>query len=150
MGNDAIWHYVEALPGLVAYQWDGCCCQRVRLLGSAESSVAAVTTEDDSVAVWLMGYFGGAEQPLPPLATAPTGFQQRLRDALWKIPRGEVRSYGQLARDLDSSPRAVGQALGANRLPLLVPCHRVIAADSLGGFAFGMEWKQYLLALECG
>ncbi|RMG91953.1 MAG: MGMT family protein, partial [Zetaproteobacteria bacterium] len=58
------------------------------------------------------------------------------------------RTYGEIAGDLDSSPRAVGQALGANRLPLIVPCHRILAATGLGGFSAGHAWKRKLVAFE--
>ncbi|MDY0012981.1 MAG: methylated-DNA--[protein]-cysteine S-methyltransferase [Rhodocyclaceae bacterium] len=70
---------------------------------------------------------------LPP----PTGtpFQRRVWQAIAAIPRGEVRSYGALARTLGSAPRAVGQACGANPYPLAIPCHRVVSATGLGGFA---------------
>ena len=70
-----------------------------------------------------------------PMAAAGTDFQQRVWRAISDIPSGETRSYGDLARDLGTSPRAVGGACRANPLPLLVPCHRVIAADGgNGGF----------------
>lgn len=70
-----------------------------------------------------------------PLAVAGTPFQQRVWRAISAIPCGETRSYGDLARELETSPRAVGGACRANPLPLLVPCHRVIAADGgNGGF----------------
>jgi len=72
---------------------------------------------------------------LPPLVPAPTPFQQRVREALLAIPPGQVRTYGQLARQLGSAPRAVGQACRRNPVPILVPCHRVVAASGLGGYA---------------
>lgn len=75
--------------------------------------------------------------------------------AVWrqtqKIPFGQVRSYGWIAREIGKpgAARAVGQALKANLWPLLVPCHRVIRADgSLGGFGSGREWKKFLLDFE--
>ncbi|MFP4129961.1 MAG: methylated-DNA--[protein]-cysteine S-methyltransferase [Halorhodospira sp.] len=70
-----------------------------------------------------------------PRAPAPTPFQARVREALLAIPPGQTRTYGALARQLGSSARAVGAACRANPLPLLVPCHRVVAADGLGGYA---------------
>ena len=70
-----------------------------------------------------------------PTAAAGTPFQQRVWQAISAIPCGETRSYGHLARELGTSARAVGGACRANPLPLLVPCHRVIAADGgNGGF----------------
>jgi len=84
-----------------------------------------------------------------PTSTGGTAFQQRVWQALVEIPRGATRSYGDLARELHSSPRAVGRAVGTNPLCLIVPCHRVIGSDgSLTGFAFGVGIKQRLLELE--
>jgi methylated-DNA-[protein]-cysteine S-methyltransferase len=80
-------------------------------------------------------------------------FQQRVWAELCRIPRGQTRSYGDLARKLGSSARAVGRANATNPICLIVPCHRVIGADgSLTGFAFGERIKARLLVLEgaCG
>lgn len=92
---------------------------------------------------------------LPPLPVLGSAFQRRVWAAIATIPCGEVRTYGQLARQLQSAPRAVGQACGANWFPLLIPCHRVIAAAGLGGFArhasadgFHAGVKRWLLAHE--
>ena len=103
---------------------------------------------DHPMRLWLTAWFAGQELPLPPLAAPATPFQARLRAALLAIPRGETRTYGELARALGSSPRAVGQALKANPLPLLIPCHRVVGAHGLGGFACGTDWKRKLLDFE--
>ena len=88
-----------------------------------------------------------------PRAPAPTPFQERLRAALVEIPAGEVRTYGELARALGTSPRAVGAGCRGNPLPLLVPCHRVVAVGGTGGFAGAREGpaaslKAWLLARE--
>ena len=70
-----------------------------------------------------------------PLATGGTPFQQRVWAALSGIPVGESRTYGEVARMVRSAPRAIGQACGANRIALIVPCHRVVGAlGSMGGF----------------
>lgn len=82
-----------------------------------------------------------------------TAFQRRVWAALRQIPCGETRTYGQLAAALGDpgSVRAVGAACGANRIALAIPCHRVVRADGgLGGFRWGIERKQALLALEAG
>ena len=82
-----------------------------------------------------------------PLASAGTAFQQRVWHAIAAIRRGQTRSYGDMARQLKSAPRAVGQACGRNPYPLVVPCHRVVAADgNLGGFANARDG--YLLAAK--
>lgn len=69
-----------------------------------------------------------------PLALHGTAFQSRVWQALRQIPSGSTQSYGELARRLSSAPRAVGQACGANPVPVIIPCHRVLARDGLGGF----------------
>jgi methylated-DNA-[protein]-cysteine S-methyltransferase len=88
-----------------------------------------------------------------PLAPAGTPFQRQVWQALRRIARGRTRTYGEVARELDSAPRAVGQACGANPFPLVVPCHRVLAAGGLGGFAhagegFLLDIKRWLLKHE--
>ena len=69
------------------------------------------------------------------LAPAATEFQQRFRQALLAIPFGTTKTYGELAKQLNSSPRAIGAACRANRIPIIVPCHRVVAANGIGGYA---------------
>ena len=87
-----------------------------------------------------------------PLTQQGTAFQQRVWQAIASIPLGEVRTYGELAHEIGSGPRAVANACGANKLPLLVPCHRVVAQHGLGGFMQGKEngllIKQWLLKHE--
>lgn len=89
------------------------------------------------------------------LACAPRGtpFQLRVWQALLAIPPGATLTYGALARQLGSAARAVGQACGANPLPILIPCHRVVAARGLGGFMHAaagapLAVKSWLLAHE--
>ncbi|MBI5751384.1 MAG: methylated-DNA--[protein]-cysteine S-methyltransferase [Hydrogenophilales bacterium] len=69
-----------------------------------------------------------------PLRQSPTPHQMKVWQALLAIPRGQATTYGELARQLVSSPRAVGQACGSNPLPLIIPCHRVVAKNGAGGF----------------
>jgi methylated-DNA-[protein]-cysteine S-methyltransferase len=90
-----------------------------------------------------------------PLRVEGTPFQRRLWEALCEIPRGKTLTYGELARRLGGEARAVGQACGDNRLPIVIPCHRVVAADGIGGFAHAtggylLEAKRWLLAHERG
>lgn len=96
-------------------------------------------------------YFAGTRRHFDlPLAPAPTAFQARVRKAMQEIPYGQTRSYGELAHSAGGGPRAVGQACGANSLPLVIPCHRVVAAGGLGGYSGGkgLATKRLLLALE--
>ena len=88
-----------------------------------------------------------------PLKEIGTAFQRRVWEQIAAIPRGETRTYGDLARALRSAPRAVGQACGSNYFPLVIPCHRVVAATGLGGFAhtsggYLLEVKRWLLRHE--
>lgn len=86
-----------------------------------------------------------------PLAPHGTPFQQQVWQQLQAIPHGETRSYGQLAAALGKpkGAQAVGQANGANPIAIIIPCHRVIQGDgSLGGYAGGLERKQWLLTHE--
>ena len=89
---------------------------------------------------------------MPPLDLgAGSEFRQRVWAALQKIPVGQTKSYGEVAREIGSpkAVRAVGGACGANPIPLLIPCHRVLAAnDELGGFSGGLNWKRRLLERE--
>ena len=95
---------------------------------------------------------GRVPRVLPPLDLGGgTTFQQSVWRAMSKIPLGETRSYGELARAIRNprAVRAVGNACGANPIPVLVPCHRVLAAGKhLGGFSSGLEWKRKLLWRE--
>src|SRR5262245_50397378 len=82
-----------------------------------------------------------------------TPFQRRVWEAARRIPYGEVASYADLARLAGGAraQRAVGNALGANPVPIIVPCHRVIHADrSLGGFSSGLAWKRHVPEREQG
>lgn len=102
-------------------------------------------------AVQLGEYFAGHRTAFDlPLAPGGSGFQQTFYAALCAIPYGETCTYGDLARDLDVSAQAIGQACGANPIPILIPCHRVLAANGLGGYsgAGGVEAKVALLKLE--
>jgi methylated-DNA-[protein]-cysteine S-methyltransferase len=88
-----------------------------------------------------------------PLAISGTEFQCQVWREISAIPAGTTRSYGELAQRLGSTARAIGQACGDNRLPLAIPCHRVIAANGIGGFAHHVggaheRIKRWLLAHE--
>lgn len=101
----------------------------------------------------LNEYFSGERTDFDlPIASDGTEFQNKVWSELTKIPYGETASYGQVAARLGYAPgisRAVGAANGANPIPIVVPCHRVIGADgSLVGYAGGVKRKQILLELE--
>lgn len=117
---------------------------------SARNALAALAAEQ------LKAYLANPDTRFDlPLALEGTPFQRKLWEALCRIPRGKTRTYGDLARELDGEARTVGQACGDNRLPVVIPCHRVVAADGIGGFAHStggylLEAKRWLLAHELG
>ena len=88
-----------------------------------------------------------------PLAVEGSPLQRAVWEAMCAIPRGRTRTYGELARELGADARAIGQACGDNRLPIVIPCHRVVAADGIGGFGHSrrgylLEAKRWLLMHE--
>ena len=100
---------------------------------------------------WLDNYFAG-KRPcnVPRLNPQGTAFQKRVWQALLTIPYGKTLSYGEIAQMVECrSAQAVGQAVGANHIALIIPCHRVIAAHGkIGGYEYGIEIKKRLLELE--
>jgi len=100
----------------------------------------------------LRRYFQGAAEDFSSLPLDPGGtpFQRRVWKQMQAIEIGKARTYGQIAKHLGSSPRAVGTACGANPIPIIIPCHRVVAQKALGGYSggHGAETKTHLLHLE--
>lgn len=102
----------------------------------------------------IKAYFRDPNTPWSiPVRYTGSDHQQKVWRSLKRIPAGKVRAYGDVARQCQSSPRAVGGACRQNPLPLIVPCHRVVAARGLGGFAgkstgFTIQIKQWLLQHE--
>ena len=102
----------------------------------------------------LKAYFQRSEFDLDlPFEWHGTDYQQRVWEAVRAIPRGAMRSYLDVAQTIGSAPRPVGTACGANRIPLLIPCHRVVGSDGLGGFMHSrggkpLEIKRWLLRHE--
>lgn len=98
----------------------------------------------------LAAYFAGARQGFDLPLDWGSGLHQAVRRAMAAIPLGETRSYGQIAAAVGAPAQAVGQACGANPIPILIPCHRVLGARTLGGFSApgGIEAKVWLLRHE--
>lgn len=113
-------------------------------------SSAAAKQISERIIRWIRA----PQQPLElPLAARGTPFQRQIWQCLREIPSGDVRTYGELAHSLNSAPRAVGQACGANPFPLAIPCHRVVSAKGIGGFGnardgYLIEAKRWLLNNE--
>ena len=102
----------------------------------------------------LERYFSGERESFDDVPLdfgACTAFQERVWRALRKIPWGQTETYGSLSERLGygvRAARAVGQAVGRNPVPLVVPCHRILARNGLGGFGAGLAWKRELLRVE--
>ncbi|WP_406648567.1 methylated-DNA--[protein]-cysteine S-methyltransferase [Aliisedimentitalea scapharcae] len=99
----------------------------------------------------LRAYFAGTLKQFDlPLQVQGSDFQRAVCDAMLAIPFGDTRTYGEIAKELGAPPQPVGNACGANPIPVIIPCHRVLAANSLGGFSGmgGVETKVALLRHE--
>ncbi len=131
----------------------------LRLPGPGEAAGLSEAPADARVRALfaaLDAFFGREPETfasIPLDLSAGTPFRQAVWRAAMEVPHGSTSTYGALAARIGKpgAARAVGQALGANPVPILVPCHRFLAADGgLGGFSCGLEWKRALLAAEGG
>jgi methylated-DNA-[protein]-cysteine S-methyltransferase len=105
----------------------------------------------DEAARQLDAYFAGKLTDFDlPLRPAGSDFERRVWDGMLGIPYGKTRSYSELAAGIGSGPRAVGGACGKNPIPIVIPCHRVLAKVGMGGYSGsgGLKTKQALLAIE--
>lgn len=141
--------YYESPIGLLEIRADQRKLGGIRVVSEAgEASPNEVT---DKVIGQLKEYFDGKRQIFSLFFIAlGTEFQREVWLKMSQIPYGKVVTYGQLAAELGNpnACRAVAQAVGQNPFLILLPCHRVVAADGLGGFAAGTEAKRRLLAVE--
>ncbi len=98
----------------------------------------------------LAEYFAGTRRSFDLPLDWGSGLNAGVRRAMAKIPYGETRTYGDLSREIGTPAQVIGQACGANPIPILIPCHRVLAANGLGGFSApgGIETKVALLKHE--
>jgi methylated-DNA-[protein]-cysteine S-methyltransferase len=120
----------------------------VALNGRADSNDSSALLR--RAADQLRAYFAGELHTFDLPFDWGTGLQQKVRLAMAMIPYGETRTYGDLAKQVGAPPQAIGQACGANPLPIFIPCHRVLGAKGLGGFSAqgGVETKVWLLRHE--
>lgn len=128
----------ESDGAIVAIGWgDGPAGEATPLLAEAARQLAA----------YFRGHRRRFDLPLRPRGSA---HEQQVWAAMRQIPYGETRSYSDLARDVGSGPRAVGNACGRNPIPIIIPCHRVLAKHGIGGYSGGqgLPTKRRLLALE--
>jgi methylated-DNA-[protein]-cysteine S-methyltransferase len=123
---------------LVAIRWADA------MLGNGSPLLAEAARQLDA-------YFAGRLDRFDlPLAPRGSPFERRVWAQMQQIPYGETRCYGELAAAIGSAPRAVGRACGKNPIPIVIPCHRVLAKGGLGGYSGegGLQTKRHLLALE--
>ncbi len=139
----------EALTGLQFSNEQACVASTTQEKAPNEAATALPIILE--TIQWLDDYFAGKRPcDVPRLTPQGSAFQKRVLQALLTIPYGKTVSYGEIARMVDCrSAQAVGQAVGRNPIALIIPCHRVIAANGqLGGYAYGTEIKKQLLELE--
>jgi methylated-DNA-[protein]-cysteine S-methyltransferase len=132
----------------------------IRYLPLSAANVSPANPLAERAVLQLERYRGDPDTVFDlPLLIEGTPLQRRVWDAMCAIPRGETRTYGAIAQQLGETDykalRAIGQACGDNRLPIVIPCHRVVAANGLGGFAHStegylIEAKRWLLLHETG
>ncbi len=151
--NEEYWDRFETVLGTVSVAVDDRGHVTRLSIGGSHYTGRTAPQRCRPVCDQLREYLAGTRTSFD-LALAPNGtpFQQRVWRALTDIPSGAVCGYGDLARRIGKpgAARAVGQANGANPIPIIIPCHRVIAADgSIGGYSGGLPIKRRLLALEC-
>ncbi len=152
--NLTVFHYFSPIVGWMEVTASESAIHRISYLRTTPSKPRrAATAVINRLIPQLDAYFSGraVEFDVPLDTTAGSEFQRTVWEALMRIPYGETRSYAQLAADAGRARafRAVGSANGCNRIPILIPCHRVIKADgTIGGYTSGSDIKQKLLELE--
>lgn len=118
--------------------------------GTFAIDTSLVAESDDEIRRQLDEYEARERESFDLTIDFPDSHVGDVMRAMWAIPYGETRTYGDIAEELGSGAVAVGQSCGANPIPVIVPCHRVVAADGLGGFSNeeGVDAKKRLLAFE--
>jgi methylated-DNA-[protein]-cysteine S-methyltransferase len=146
---------IHAPFGKVGIRLEGETVREIVYLPDSINSVAPDSPLAKQAAEQIDRYFERASAKFElPLAPVGSAFQRRVWQAISDIPPGVVLTYGQVARQIGSAPRAVGQACGANFFPIVIPCHRVVSSSGIGGFAhhgddgFFRNVKRWLLAHE--
>ena len=126
----------------------------IDFLSSREKAKRATGPFSKTVCEQLLHYLNNPDaQFTVSFSASGTAHQQKVWQAMRNIPRGETRSYGELAAELKSAAQAIGQACGANPIPIVIPCHRVVGKSGLGGFmghvsGVSLDIKRWLLAHE--
>ena len=121
--------------GYLSISMSGSSLSSLTILGGKHRVQQSKTKLSSRTARQISDYFQNPKKKFDlPLALNGTKFQQRVWRALQKIPAGQTRTYGQLAKQLKTASQAVGNACRANPVPIIVPCHRVVSATGLGGY----------------
>ncbi len=140
--------------GVIGIRCDERALLGIDWLSAAEKPQRACTELAQKVCDQLLVYFANPDAKFSvPLKPGGTAHQQKVWQAMCNIPRSKTRSYGEVASELKSAAQAVGQACGANPIPIIIPCHRIVGKSGLGGFmrhASGesIDIKRWLLAHE--
>ena len=149
------WQAVHVSPfGAVGIRTAGDGVEELFFLKTGTRAIAPVDALAERVCRQINRYLDDPEFRFDlPLREKGTAFQRSVWRAISAVSPGHTRRYGELAAELDSAARPVGQACGSNPFPLVVPCHRIVAAGGLGGFAHSrggylMDIKRWLLGHE--
>jgi methylated-DNA-[protein]-cysteine S-methyltransferase len=140
--------------GMLGIRCDEAALLGIDFLPVSDEPQAPVSVMAEAVCEQLMHYFADPDASFSiPLHYTASAHRQKVWLAMLSIPRGETRSYGEMASELHSCAQAVGQACGANPIPIVIPCHRVVGKSGLGGFMHQAEGsplniKRWLLAHE--
>ncbi len=155
-GSDIFSAIVEAPFGAIGVRTEAGDVKELVYLPSSFDAKAATDPLAERAARQIAQYLDDPDFRFDlPLAQVGTAYQHKVWKTIAAIPRGDVLTYGEVAKLIRSAPRAVGQACGANWFPLVIPCHRVTAAGGLGGFShhddetgFHLGVKRWLLRHE--
>ncbi|MCR9137017.1 MAG: methylated-DNA--[protein]-cysteine S-methyltransferase [Alphaproteobacteria bacterium] len=148
-----VWHVDTSVGRLAVIERDGAVTRLLWHRDSPGFSEIRETPLLKEATSQLAAYFDGRLTKFDlPLTLSRSAFERRVQEAMLAIPHGETRTYGDIAKELDTYGQPVGQACGNNAIPIIVPCHRVLSANGLGGFSGegGVEMKIRLLKHEGG
>ena len=140
--------------GMLGIRCDKDVLTGIEFLARETSSLEAESHLAEKVCIQLTCYFSDPDYRFDlPFKLNGTAHQAKVWRAMCVIPRGQTRQYGELAKEILSSPRAVGQACGTNPIPIIIPCHRVVSKAGVGGFAnhsegYTLDIKRWLLEHE--
>lgn len=126
--------------GVLGIRCDDTALLGIDFLPATDEPEQPVSGIAEAVCLQLLRYFADPDAPFTiPLRYTASAHREKVWQAMLSIPLGETRSYGELAAELHSCAQAVGQACGANPIPIVIPCHRVVGKSSLGGFMHHAE-----------